>query len=492
MAKINLDRDKIDQCREMAEALLYPAQKYIDYHSTVSVEKATLRLLGFTGLIRNDSESLSFAEAIVSRIDKKKLPLGACTWVAAAKIANPKLPLEKLAARIYKNETDLNTLPEPSFEACMQALKPWIDEGLKRLDQSKRMKDKGRYQFNQARGPLIGIDFNATTPDEARENASKAVDESADVVCFLADENKTQQTAEEATLAPLSYFLRGIRDHLFDLSDRKQTYIRLGQKACGLHLPEMAAVCAHEQVDIVYYDPIDDILFGNTNLKRALVDQYFSTIILARSGTMLATREEDLINAYESFDQAPLTLALHFIQEQFAKNAGLRDEQMGLTSVFKLPPEEDAFVGELAFLSLVRDIFPRSPLQVRVANDAEKTAHLLFLYKLAGIASHQSFQYFNSLEDLKDTKKVYQSSVSLFEEIQYNTNGSMARKARTIVDEAFRYLQKIKTVGFLESLEQGLIAGKSASRDGGQGLDGVFEKSRRYFNPFLEKLEVKE
>ena len=76
--------------------------------------------------------------------------------------------------------------------------------------------------------------------------------------------------------------------------------------------------------------------------------------------------------------------------------------------------------------------------------------------------------------------------------MHYNPNGKIVRRARSVLDATFNYLEKIKGIGLMESIEEGYFAEMKRSRDGGRGLDGIFQKSRRYLNPFLEKLEVQE
>ena len=49
-SKLNLPQDKIDHPRELADTITRPVQRYIDRHTTVSVERATLRCLGADGV----------------------------------------------------------------------------------------------------------------------------------------------------------------------------------------------------------------------------------------------------------------------------------------------------------------------------------------------------------------------------------------------------------------------------------------------------------
>ena len=70
--KLNLDRDKIDQCRNVAARIVTPVQKYIDRHSTTSSERAVLRFMGVEGA----HQEMPHVNLIVDRLDKDRLRKG--------------------------------------------------------------------------------------------------------------------------------------------------------------------------------------------------------------------------------------------------------------------------------------------------------------------------------------------------------------------------------------------------------------------------------
>src|SRR3989338_10150525 len=109
MAKLNLDRDKVDTCRELAEGLVRPIQKYIEMHSTVAIERATLRLFGLTGASSDGPTPTPLTNLFVDKIDRYKLSLGAATWVAAAKIKNPKISFSEMATKVAEGSLDINS-----------------------------------------------------------------------------------------------------------------------------------------------------------------------------------------------------------------------------------------------------------------------------------------------------------------------------------------------------------------------------------------------
>ncbi|MFZ1016456.1 MAG: lysine 5,6-aminomutase subunit alpha, partial [Candidatus Cybelea sp.] len=48
--ELRIDRQSVGRCRELAEAIVSPVDDFIAAHSTVSVERAVLRLLGVDGI----------------------------------------------------------------------------------------------------------------------------------------------------------------------------------------------------------------------------------------------------------------------------------------------------------------------------------------------------------------------------------------------------------------------------------------------------------
>ena len=88
---------------------------------------------------------------------------------------------------------------------------------------------------------------------------------------------------------------------------------------------------------------------------------------------------------------------------------------------------------------------------------------------------------------LKNANYIFNAANSLSDEIQFNSNGKIMRRARSVLDTTQKYLSKIREVGLFDSIEQGLFANMPRAKDGGKGYDGVFEKSRRYYNPFSDK-----
>ena len=129
-------------------------------------------------------------------------------------------------------------------------------------------------------------------------------------------------------------------------------------------MPEIAFIGAVERLDMLLNDAMYGILFRDINMRRTFCDQYFSRRVIARAGIIINTGEDNYITTADAFERAHTVIASQFINEAFARRAGLPDELMGLGHAFEIDKSiEDTFLMELAQAQLVRQIFPRHPIK---------------------------------------------------------------------------------------------------------------------------------
>ncbi|MBI4412219.1 MAG: lysine 5,6-aminomutase subunit alpha [Deltaproteobacteria bacterium] len=514
MAKLNLDRDKVDRCRELADGLIHPIQKYIDLHSTVSVERSVVRLLGCEDATDTPfGTKMPLANILVEKLDRNRLSMGVATWIGAALIEQPKLPVYKLAQKVAEGAINLNNFPEPNPDQVRKVINPLVGEAAKRVDRSRHSKDYLRQKFARVRPPLRYVIVATGNIYEDVKQAVAASRKGADVIAVirstaqsLLDYVPHGATTEGfgGTYATQENF-RIMRKALNDVSYELKRYIRLCNYSSGLCMPEIAVMGAFEDLDFLLNDAFYGILFRDINMKRTFVDQYFSRTIIARAGITINTGEDNYLTTADAYHNHHQVLASHFINEQFGKRAGLKEEQIGLGHAFEMDPSiEDSFIYELAMAQLVRDVFQRHPIKymppTRHMTGNIFQGHVLdALFNLAGAATNQQIQLLGMpteaihnplLQDrhlsLQNADYVFTAAGSLADEIQFNPNGKLVRRARTVLDNTLAYLEKIRQIGLMEAIEQGMFAEMPRARDGGKGLEGVFQKSRRYYNPFLE------
>ena len=104
--KLNLDRDKIDQCRNIAARIVTPVQKYIDRHSTTSIERSVLRVFGVEGEL--DGEPL--VNHVVDGIERDHLRKGIAWWFGKA-MAHTGLKPQDLAHELANKRFSLKDIP---------------------------------------------------------------------------------------------------------------------------------------------------------------------------------------------------------------------------------------------------------------------------------------------------------------------------------------------------------------------------------------------
>jgi len=62
----------------------------------------------------------------------------------------------------------------------------------------------------------------------------------------------------------------------------------------------------------------------------------------------------------------------------------------------------------------------------------------------------------------------------------------MEERANEVLSKSSELLSEIEGEGLFKTLEKGMFAGIKRPINGGKGLAGVSEKSKEYFNPFID------
>src|SRR5262249_22889981 len=165
-----------------------------------------------------------------------------------------------------------------------------------------------------------------------------------------------------------------------------------------LCMSEIAWMAAVERLDMLLNDAMYGILFRDINMQRTFVDQYFSRRLIARSGIVINTGEDNYLTTADAVEKAHTVLASQFINEAFAKRAGLKEEQLGLGHAFEINPcLETSFFSEAARPHLIRQIFARHPIKwmpptkLKTGDFFHSHAHDA-MFTLVGVTTNQSIE----------------------------------------------------------------------------------------------------
>ncbi|RYE76844.1 MAG: D-lysine 5,6-aminomutase subunit alpha, partial [Myxococcales bacterium] len=285
-------------------------------------------------------------------------------------------------------------------------------------------------------------------------------------------------------------------------------YVQQTNYSSGLCMSEIAWMAAAERLDMLLNDAMYGILFRDINMCRTFVDQYVSRRIVARSGIVINTGEDNYLTTADAVDKAHTVLASQFINDAFARRAGLRDEQIGLGHAYEINPWlEDSFLLEIAQAQLVRQIFPRHPIKW-MPPTKHKTGDIFqshvhdAMFNLVGIATGQSIELLGMFSEaihnpmlmdrylsLKSARYIFTTARHLGDEIIWRPGGRVEQRARLVLDEALECLEQVAAETIWTSIGKGVFGDVKRTREGGKGFKGVFARHEAYVNPFLKALE---
>lgn len=509
MSKLNLDRDQMDQCRAVAENIVAPVQRYIDYHSTVSIERSVLRLFGVEGT----GQHLPLVNEIVDKLDRRKLSQGIAYWFCKALLLHPKLTVQELAQEISQGKINFNQLQEVPRDRIEKKAQELAQQALRKLNQVASDRNRLRSRFSKkSEKPLNYIIIATGNIYEDAIQAQAAAEMGADIIAVI---RSTAQSLLDfvpegvttegfgGTYATQKNF-QIMRQALQESTHKLKRYIGLTNYSSGLCMPEIAVMAALEGLDYLLNDSMYGILFRDINMKRTFTDQYFSRRVCAKAGISIMTGEDNYLTTAESHLYWHQVLASQLINEAFAKKAGLEDSQMALGHAFEMDPEvEDSILLEIAQAELVREFFPKAPIKF-MPPTRHKSGDIFFahlydgMFNLVSTLTGQSIHLLGMPTEaihnpylmdrflaLKNANYVFRAAANFHNEIQYQANGKIVRRARQMMDEALRLLKKVQQTGLMNAIEQGMFAHMPRAKEGGKGLDGVFQKDRGYLNPFL-------
>ena len=515
-SKLNLDFELVEQARSTARDIANDVQKYIDKHTTVSVERAVARLLGVDGV---DESGVPLPNILINQLNEKKgLPMGAAFYMGNAMIELQKSPAE-IAEMIAAGTLDITTLPLHDSQEIKSAVTRKAQEYVEKIRQNKAWRDSFFTEHGDKKGPLLYVIVATGNIYEDIIQAKAAAQQGADVIAVIRTTGQSLldyvpfgATTEGfgGTYATQENF-KLMRAALDEESRELGRYIRLCNYCSGLCMPEIAAMGAMERLDVMLNDALYGILFRDINIKRTMIDQYFSRLINGFAGVIINTGEDNYLTTADAFEEADTVLASQFINEQLALKAHIPEEQMGLGHAFEMDPEmENGFLYELSQAQMAREIFPKAPLKymppTKFMTGNIFRGHVQdALFNVVTVVTHQRIHLLGMLTEalhtpfmsdrylsIENARYINTTMKDLGDEILFKPGGIIESRAAEVLSKSYRLLSHIKQDGLFESLSKGVFAGIKRPLDGGKGLNGVVEKDKAYFNPFIDLLDGRE
>ncbi|WP_029451711.1 lysine 5,6-aminomutase subunit alpha [Clostridium algidicarnis] len=509
-SKLNLNFETVAKARSHAKNIALDTQEFIDLHTTVAVERTVCRLLGIDGI---DSVGVPLPNVVVDNIVKNDaLSLGAAYFIGNAML-NTGLSPQEIAEKVAKGQLDLTTLESKDLFEIKATIMPIAKIYVEKIKANRNKREEVLSRLGDKKGPFLYVIVATGNIKEDITQAVAAVKQGADIIAVIRTTGQSLldyvpygETTEGfgGTFATQENF-RQMREALDIIGDEVGRYIRLCNYCSGLCMPEIAAMGALERLDVMLNDALYGILFRDINMKRTLVDQYFSRVINGFAGVIINTGEDNYLTTSDAFEEAHTVLASQFINEQFALVAGLPEEQMGLGHAFEMNPDlKNAFLYELAQAQMAREIFPRAPLKYMpptkfMTGDIFKGTVQNALFNMVSVLTNQKIHLLGMLTEaihtplmsdralsIDNARYIFNSMEDLGDELEFKNGGKMEERANEVLSKSSELLSEIEGEGLFKTLEKGMFAGIKRPINGGKGLAGVSEKSKEYFNPFID------
>lgn len=508
--ELHIDRGLVEESRARAARVIAPVEAFIAGHSTLSVERAVLRLLGVAG----SAEGLPAANALLGLLDPAALRRGAGEAIGAAVAETGRTPAQ-IGLQVLAGDLDLRAFAEVPRRAARAALRPFIDAALARLGDGREQRARYLSRLPQAPPPLLYVIVASGNIYEDRVAAVAAAEAGAQIIAVI--RSTAQSLLDYVPEGPTTEGFGGtfatqanfaiMREALDEASERLGRYVMLTNYASGLCMPEIAALAALERLDMLLNDSMYGILFRDINMQRTFVDQHFSRMLCAKAGIVINTGEDNYLTTADALEQAPAVLASQFINEAFAHHAGLADEQIGLGDAYEIDPDlEDSLLFQLAQAQLARQIFPNAPLKYmpptkHMTGDIFKGHLIDALFNLTSVVTKQNIHLCGMLTEaihtpfladralsLDNARYIMAAARHLGDEISFKPGGIVENRAAQVLRATHDLLGRIEQNGLMQAIENGIFADVRRTRTGGRGFDGVFERAEEYWNPFEEAL----
>ncbi len=508
---LRIDDGLVADARRLARVVVEPVASFIGTHSTVSVERAVLRLFGADGVGPDD---VPVPNLFLERLGPARTARGAAFWLGALTAETGRSP-DDVASAVACGSLDPAAFESVPEAAARGALARYLDAALREIGRRRDERAEMLERFPQLPPPLLYVIVASGNIYEDRTAAVAAAEAGAQVIAVIRSTGQSLldfvpygATTEGfgGTYATQENF-RIMREALDAVSERLGRYVMLTNYASGLCMPEIAALAALERLDMLLNDSMYGILFRDINMKRTFVDQHFSRTLNARSGIIINTGEDNYLTTADAVEQAPAVLASQFINEAFAHRAGLPDRQIGLGDAYEIDPAlEDGFLLALAQAQLARQIFPDAPLKYmpptkHVTGDIFKGHLVDAMFNLASVMTKQTIHLCGMLTEaihtpfladrvlsLENARYVMGTARHFGDEIEFKAGGIVERRAHSVLRDAHALLERVADAGLMASIDAKVFADVRRSPDGGRGFEGVFAKAPDYWNPFADAL----
>ena len=518
IGRLPIDEEAVAECRDLAREIAAPVEELARTHTTVSIERASLRLIGVDGVEGEGTEAIPIPNRVVDEIARRVgLERGVLVpflHAVEAGCGHIQSAAEQIASGEFVPEW-----PEGlDFEIALERARNEARNAVDNIAAAATERAGKIEQTGDASKPWLYLIVATGDIHEDIPQAQAAAREGADVIAVIRSTGQSlldyvpygaTSDGFAGTFATQENF-RLMRTALDEIGAELGRYIRLTNYASGLCMPEIAAMAASERLDMMLNDCMYGIIFRDINMQRTFIDQHFSRMVHALAGIVINTGEDNYLTTADAIEAAHTVLASQFLNETFAYAAGLEPEQMGLGHAFEIDPTApDQILFEIAHAQLIRECFPDAPLKY-MPPTKHMTGNVFqgFLYdgmfNLVGAMTGQDIILLGMMTEgihtpflsdrdlaLENARYVYSGAAGLAGDIRFEKGGKVHKRAAQVLEECRQMLRKVADIGMFEAIEAGMFADTVRTRTGGKGLEGVVVRGEGYVNPVTDELAAR-
>ncbi|GAB2607574.1 L-beta-lysine 5,6-aminomutase alpha subunit [Paractinoplanes abujensis] len=514
--KLDLDPRVVRTARRLAAKAGRPVVDLARSHTTVSVERAVLRLAGVRGA---DPDGIPWVNRLVDAVRADVgLGHGVAVPVFHAMRSTGVDDITVLAQKAAAGAVRFDLPGGAEAAAARRSAKKHTGAGLKIVDRRRAERERLIKRHGDPRQrPWIYLIVATGDIYEDIPQAQAAARAGADVIAVIRSTGQSlldyvpegaTREGFAGTYATQENF-RLMRAALDETSKELGRYVRLTNYASGLCMPEIAALAGLERLDMMLNDSMYGILFRDINPIRTFVDQRFSRQVHARAGIIINTGEDNYLTTADAVEAAHTVTVSQLLNEYFAHEAGLQDWQLGLGHAFEINPDlPESFRLELAHALLARELFPDAPLKwmpptKHMTGDVFRGNLLDGFFNLAGALTGQGILLVGMMTEavvtpwlsdrdiaLQNVRYVLTGAGKLHEDFVPARGGFIQSRAHEVLGEAVDLLERIVGESLLDAIADGTFGIMKRPADRGKGLDGVAKHDEDYYNPVTEALEA--
>ncbi len=513
--KLDLDPVAVRKARSLARKAGRPIVRLAQQHTTVSVERATLRLAGLQGA---DPDGSPWVNRLLDAVrGDVGLEYGVAQPVWDALLRGEAEDLATLAQKASAGSVRFRVPDGRDATRARAAARRQVGAGIRRVDARRRERERLIKRLGDPeQKPWIYLIVATGDIYEDIPQAQQAAREGADIIAVIRSTGQSlldfvpegaTREGFAGTYATQENF-RLMRAALDESSKELGRYVRLTNYASGLCMPEIAALAGLERLDMMLNDSMYGILFRDINPVRTFVDQRFSRQVHARAGIIINTGEDNYLTTADAVEAAHTVTVSQLLNEYFAKEAGLENWQLGLGHAFEINPDvPDSFRLELAHALLARELFPEAPLKWmpptrHMTGDVFRGYLLDAFFNLVGTLTGQGILLVGMMTEavvtpwlsdrdlaLQNVRYVLNAAGGLHEDFRPQPDGFIVQRGRQVLAESIDLLDEIVDDGLLNAIADGTFGLMKRPADAGRGLEGVAKKAAEYYNPATEILE---